>query len=116
MKDIPINLEECFIALSKMSSKEDIEKFKNKSEDGVTAQLHHSVGMGLRNKWGLWGGSQLKTFFEELGLWHADDMSSVILTSYHRHLNKIDLNLDKQVEHYKSYWKKMGIARIGKKL
>jgi len=111
MTDIPTNLEECFVALNKISSKKDINTFKNKPEDDVTTQLHHSVGRELRNQWGLWGGSKLKTFLEELGLWHADDMSDVILTSYHRYLNKIDLGLDKQVKNYKSYWKKMGVNK-----
>jgi len=44
-------------------------------------------------------------YFTKLGLSHADDMAGVILTSYHRHLNEKDLNLDTQINHYMEFWK-----------
>ena len=61
----------------------------------------------LGNNWELWKEeSTLHQHFEKLGLHHADDMSGVILTSYHRHLNNKDLGLDEQINHYIDFWKK----------
>lgn len=42
--------------------------------------LHHTVGMQLRNHWGLWHGSELaQDFVKSFGLTHADDMSGYLL-------------------------------------
>lgn len=49
-------------------------------EHGYIA-FHFSLGMSIRNNWKLWDeNSELhKSFKEDLGLFHADDMSSIIL-------------------------------------
>ena len=33
-------------------------------------------------------------------------MSSIVLTSFHRYLNKMDIKLEDQVKYYKDYWEK----------
>ena len=62
--------------------------------------------MWIRNEWGLWKKeSDMYNYFYKMGLWHADDMSSVILTSYHRFINGKELSLKEQINHYLDYWK-----------
>ncbi len=104
---IPTNLHEAFDQLDKILNEEPEykETFKLDDEEKAIINLHHGIGRWIRNEWGLWSGSELKTYFEELGLHHADDMSSVILTSFHRYLNGRELHIDQQVEHYKEFWK-----------
>jgi hypothetical protein len=102
----PKNLIECFEALKKILTIEEVEDIKA-SEDN-TVKYHHSLGRWMRNNWGLWGSSELKTYFEELGFTHADDMSSIILDSFHLYLNNLPLDsyLEEQVKFYKDYWAK----------
>src|SRR4029079_7994312 len=65
---------------------------------------HFGLGQWLRNNWGLWGGSQLADYFNNLGVHHPDDMSGIILDSYWRKLHHQPIDLDGQVLYYKKYW------------
>lgn len=105
---VPNNLLECFEQLDKMvSDSEDSDWFKSADEDDAITQSHHGLGRWIRNNWGLWSkDSNLYNYLSNLGLTHPDDMSSVILTSYHRHLNNMELELDEQIKFYIDYWEK----------
>lgn len=88
-------------------SESDKTEFKNKEEKEAVAELHFGTGMSIRNNWGLWKGkNKLPKFFRSKGIFHPDDMSSIILTSFHRQLNDKPIDLDEQVELYKDYWRK----------
>jgi len=105
---IPKNLNECFGILDKIFNESETDKnwFKSANEEDVLGELHHGIGMWIRNKWGLWKKeSDMYNYFNKMGLWHADNMSSVILKSYHRFVNGKDLNLKEQITHYLDYWK-----------
>ncbi len=59
----------------------------------------------IRNKWSLWDKeSPLYQYCKKLGISHADDMSSFILTSFHRLINDKELDLAEQVKQYANYW------------
>lgn len=82
------------------------EKLHIKWSENDGAGLHHSLGQWIRNHWGLWkGGNELTDFFNENGIWHADDMSGIIISSYIKMLKEEEVNLDGQIEYYKKYWK-----------
>ena len=49
--------------------------------------MHFSLGMYLRNNWGLWGGSRLSHYFETRGVQHPDSMSGLIIEYYYDWLN-----------------------------
>ncbi len=104
---IPTNLSECFEQLNKiLSEAPDGDWFKEAEEDEAIEQSHHGLGTWIRNNWGLWEDSgDLHKYFHRLGLNHPDDMSGVILKSYHRHLNDKDLELDGQIKYYAEFWK-----------
>ncbi len=101
---IPENLKECFVFLDDLLSEEDKEEAKKDPEFGV--RIHHTFGRTLRNDWDLWTGGKLKDYFISIGIHHADDMSGIILTSYHRYLNDEDIKLDEQVKFSQEYWRK----------
>lgn len=107
---VPNNLQE---AMNILKTRDGIEKFKNEKEENVCL-YHHTIGRWIRNNWGLWEekDNQLKTYFKTLGIWHADDMSSIILTSLWRQLNNKPLNIDEQVKVYKDYWFSEGVRQI----
>jgi hypothetical protein len=102
---IPMDINDCFRQLNTMLKPIDINEFKNLPKDKAMAGAHFGLGMWLRNNWGLWVGSRLSVYFNNMGIKHPDDMSGIILTSYHRFLNDRDIDLDSQVLHYKDYWK-----------
>jgi len=62
--------------------------------------------MWMRNNWGLWRGSRLSKYFNEMGVFHPDDMSGIILVSYHRYLTGNEIKLEEQIKYYQDYWKK----------
>eukprot|EP01093_Parvamoeba_rugata_P011704 TRINITY_DN3246_c0_g2_i1.p1 TRINITY_DN3246_c0_g2~~TRINITY_DN3246_c0_g2_i1.p1 ORF type:complete len:185 (+),score=24.60 TRINITY_DN3246_c0_g2_i1:739-1293(+) len=84
---------------------EDLEIFKNKEEKSATISLHRGYGMNIRNGWGLWKREgKLVEFLNENGIYHPEDMSAVIFTSFHRKLNNKPIELEKQAEFYQNYW------------
>ena len=85
--------------------KADLDSFKIKEENTATVRLHFGTGMSIRNSWKLWAGtSEISKYFRNIGISHPDDMSSIILTSLHRKLNKKPIELEKQIKFYQDYW------------
>ncbi|CAL2094438.1 DUF6794 domain-containing protein [Tenacibaculum sp. 190524A05c] len=106
---IPKELKYSFEYLDKNWEKKEIEIFKNITENDSTTprKYHFGIGMHLRNNL-LRHNEQSKNltnFFNSIGIRHYDDMSSIILTSYHRYLNNQDIELQSQVDKYVEYWK-----------
>lgn len=103
----PIKLSECFKQLDGiLSDSPDGDWFKEAEEYDAVTQSHHGLGAWIRNNWGLCEkDGQLHKYFIKLGLHHPDDISSVILTSYHRQLNNKELELDEQIKYYIKFWK-----------
>ena len=54
--------------------------------------VHFTLGMWMRNNWGLWGGSRLQAYLMDNGINHPDDMSDFILSCYVKHLNGEELD------------------------
>ena len=102
---VPKDLSECFVQLNKLLSDSLKVKAKALNEKEFTARMHLSLGTWMRNNWGLWQGSRLSRYFNKKGIYHPEDMSGVILTSYYRHLNGRDIDFNEQVIYYQNYWK-----------
>ncbi len=103
---IPKNLTDALNYLNCIWSDESKDEFRNKNEDDAVAELHMWTGQAIRNNWDLWAKKRnsLVKYFNSLGIYHPDDMSSIILTSFHRQLNGIDIDLKGQVEVYVKNW------------
>ncbi|OMP75887.1 DUF6794 domain-containing protein [[Flexibacter] sp. ATCC 35208] len=102
---LPQNLDEAVLYFQQQWTPAELDNFKNKPERDALVELHQSTGMWIRNNW-VYGGrdTALRNYFKALGIHAPDDISSIILTSLHRTLNKKEIELDKQVETYKAYW------------
>ena len=79
-------------------------KFKN-IPDSLLAGVNHGLGRWLRNSYGLWSKTCLVKYFWDMGIVHPDDISAILLTSYHRFLNGKELKVKEQVKMYKVFWK-----------
>lgn len=102
---IPKDLQDCFRQLDSMWADSIKMKVKAWSEDEFRRKTHFTTGLWMRNNWQFWGGSRLSKYFNELGIYHPDDMSGIILCSYHRYLNGKEIKLEEQIKYYKAYWK-----------
>ena len=113
---IPKNLDDAVNFLNCVWSDTSKVAFKNKPENDAVAELHFGTGLYIRNNWNLWAGKgSLYNFFKLRGIFHPDDMSSIILTSFHRTLNENDILLDEQVSEYKEYWNAVKIENANQK-
>jgi hypothetical protein len=83
---------------------------KKLTENEFSGRLHLGFGMWMRNNWQLWGGSRLSKYFNNKGVYHPEDMSGIILDSYHRNLNGQEIRFDEQVKYYQEYWEKSKLA------
>jgi len=106
--EIPKNIYEAVTALKILLEKADqLNEFLELEENKALANSHHSLGRILRNEWGLWSDSDLAKSFNEIGVYHADDMSSIIIRSLHRILTKKEVKFKEQVRIFQKYWKNM---------
>lgn len=95
-REIPKTLNECFPILKENCHQKDLEYIGNHPED--TEGFYFSIGMEMRIKWRLWYDSELVKWFNERGIFHADDMCTIILTSFGRWLNDKDILLEEQIK------------------
>lgn len=102
---IPKNLKGAIKYLDCTWSESDKILYKNKKERKAVTDLHFGTGMHIRNGWNLWKGrNRISIFFRFRGISHPDDMSGIILTSFHRHLNNKPIKLKEQIKSYEKYW------------
>ncbi|WP_430613213.1 DUF6794 domain-containing protein [Flavobacterium sp. JP2137] len=101
---IPKNLEDCFVQINSFWNDSIKIQVKNWGEKEFSGKVHLGFGMWMRNNWRLWGGSRLSKYFNDLGIYDPDDMSGIILDSYHRNLNNREIKLEEQIKYYQEYW------------
>ena len=80
--------------------KKEIEKFKNISENDTTPRNYHfGIGMHLRNNLLRHNAKSnlIVEFFNNMGIENYDYMDGIILTSYHRYINRTDIKLKEQI-------------------
>lgn len=116
----PKNLDDAinFLIENILKNPENLE-FINKhrdNEDDFIGELHHFFGRNLRNMWYLWWFPEHKyeswpvekpsivAWFNRHDIFHADDMSSIILTSTHRKWFNLPIELSQQIERYHRHW------------
>ena len=101
---IPKTLEECYVELEK-DKLDDFESWINMKERQAISNAHFSLGQWIRNNWGLWKAEgELYEWFKENEIEHADDMSNIIITSFYRHMKKLEIRLEEQFNHTVEYY------------
>lgn len=101
----PTTFEESLLSLDTMLNIA-FKKWISCLPDGdFSMYVHNHLGKKLRNDWKLWGDSKLVRDFNNMEIFHPDDMSAIILDSYQRKIKKEALKLKEQVNYYKEYWR-----------
>ena len=108
---IPKDLHDAFIELERMMDPQFLAEFQSGTEAKLV-KYHFGLGLWTRNNWALWKGSRLTSYFANLGIHHPDDMSSIIMVSFHRHLNGKPIKLDEQVRYYQAYWNSPEVKKM----
>ncbi len=99
----PKNLEDCLRWLEINTD----EKSKETLRAHKVSNFHFSAGMSMRNNWNLWDKtSEIHKWFLSIGIWHADDMSGIIIESFKRRLLNQSIDLEGQIALYKDFWAK----------
>lgn len=112
---MPTTLEECFTQLNAQLEPSLIQKIKEGTEAEVD-RYHRTLGMWIRNGWGLWGHSPLHRSLAAMGAHHPEDMSSIILHAYWRRLHNLPLDVDKQIAQCNAYWAEQRAAAEAEKV
>jgi hypothetical protein len=97
---IPKDLQDAFAELKRLSSPQDIEKFRKAPEELMRTKLHFGLGRWMIVNWAFYEGSRFAYFLREAGLEHPDDMARVVIVCFHRHLNQQPLHFDEEVIYY----------------
>ncbi|EAS19580.1 hypothetical protein BBFL7_00126 [Flavobacteria bacterium BBFL7] len=101
---IPKNLDDAIAELDKDFPDSLKTAIRKMTEDDFSARYHMGTGIWMRNNWNLWAGSRLSRYFNKMEIYHPDDMSGIILDSFHRTLMDQPIELEEQVAYYKLYW------------
>jgi hypothetical protein len=99
---LPATLDEALAELGRLLNRRQTEILRA-SDSG---QWHDSLGMALRNCWGLWNDGPLGEWFRKQGIIHPDNMSAIVLESFRRKLNGHALHLAGQIKEHQAAWKR----------
>jgi hypothetical protein len=98
----PRTLEEAHQQLESMLSTEALARIDAMKSEKEMIEFHLGLGITIRNKWGLLGGSPLANNLWKQGFSHPDDMSEVILRTFWCKRHGKDLNLEERADYYQA--------------
>ena len=101
----PKTLEEAHLQIEKHAPVEELAKIDAMESEGDVIEYHFGGGLSMRNNWGLWGDGPLAQHMNQLGFYHADDMSGVILRTFWCRRHKKEFRLKERAAYYDIYWK-----------
>jgi hypothetical protein len=102
---IPTTLDDCLRSIDKLWDLNSKDYALSQTETAFVESETKRFGGWIRSNW-LVAGSGLAAHFHQMGITHVEDMTSIILTSYHRYLNQKPVGLDEQVKIHIAHWAK----------
>jgi hypothetical protein len=101
----PQSIDEAILYFEKKWNDKQKETFRNLSEKKAVEESDLTHGILIRSKWLTDKDTALVNEFLRMGIDERHDMSNIILTSLHRKLNNIPIDVEEQVAYIKEYWK-----------
>lgn len=102
-----VDLDSCMDWVHELHEEQpEYQEWLRTDDDWCVSCVHHSFGMWLRNTLQLWHEGPPVKWFNDHGIYHADDISSIIMQSLHRRQNKKPIDLEGQIKKYRDYWDK----------
>lgn len=93
---IPVDLNDAFSELTRLSDPKGLEKFKNAPDSAIDSS-HFGLMPWIQLNWGLDEGSRFSHYMKSKGISVPDDMARVVVVTFHRHLNGKPLMLEQEV-------------------
>ncbi len=90
---IPKDVNEVLLELNKKIDSPSKAKFATLTETEAVTKLFFSLGRWMTHNWGLYEGSRLSKYIQDLGIHHPDDMVRFFIIIYHRSLTKQPLEV-----------------------
>ncbi len=94
---IPVDLDDAFTELERLSEHKGILEFKSAPEDSIRRNLHFGLGRWILINWGFEEGSRLSHYMKGRAVSLPDDMVDVIIITWHRRLNAQPLKFEEEV-------------------
>jgi hypothetical protein len=104
--DIPGTLDEAIAELNRLIV--NANELKLLHESTFLVRTHEPVGTVLRSKWLLWDDKSPlnRWFFDNMGIFNADDIVTIMLVSFHRFINGKEYNLIDLARKKLEWWEK----------
>ncbi len=111
---IPKDLYDAFAQLNRLMDEPTRKQLQLMTEEEAGKKLY--LIMWICNNWGMYEGSRLSHYIQNMGISNPEHKAHFLITTYHRELNKKDLGLKERVEFYqkKSEEAKARKAKKGK--
>ncbi|MCH2084751.1 MAG: hypothetical protein MK226_20365 [Saprospiraceae bacterium] len=109
---IPKDLNDALNELEKLVDSESKVKFKWQDEEKVVKNLYFSFGRWIQYNWSLYEGSRLSVYFQQIGVTYPDDIAQLIITAFHRKLNKIEIDFPGLAKHFAEKRKEDHLKKI----
>ena len=116
---IPETIEQALETLTAFYS-QALPQIKEMSQEDFEAYASRDTGMFIRDAWYLWwydghyydkwpsDKPSLVKHFNDLGIAHPDNMSSILMTCSYRNVHNLPLGIEVQIDSYKDYWRGQG--------
>lgn len=104
---IPEDIYDAMKELDKRTTEDFKTQIKGWKEQEAIYKSQATLGLILRHDWKLWNGSRLSYYFNQKSITNANDMTDIIIRSYHRYLNGKPLDLEKQIKERIEYWENL---------
>ena len=95
---IPKDLYDAFTALDRLMDPETRGQFAALEEERAGKKFY--LIMWIVNNWSFYEGSRLSHYVRNIGITYPEHMAHFIITTYHRQLNKKELNIGERVAFY----------------
>lgn len=110
----PTTLDEAVDSIVAQMTPAQQEHWRTHSARECIGPIHHTGGMGMRNRWGLWDDdSPLSRNLSAHGAYHADDRSSLIFNALWHRLNGLPHDIAAEVEANRLHWAAQGVKPDG---
>jgi hypothetical protein len=94
--DIPLTLNDCYLALNDLLDGDVKEDIKNSSVNDLI-EYHMGLGLWIRNNWFRQNNNRITKLLYDNGLRNFDSMSQTIIIGYHYYLNNINKTIQELI-------------------
>ncbi|MCE2788963.1 MAG: hypothetical protein LW630_03500 [Saprospiraceae bacterium] len=91
---IPRDIPDAMLRLDGLTDADAREKLKNIDERTMARKLFFGLGRWMEYNWNFQEGSRISHLLRKKGLTYTEDMTTVMLILYHRHVVGRELNVD----------------------